>query len=62
MRHTHTHTCTYTHAQVRLDIFEDLHILERQQIRGLLRDWIPEKYRYGSRQCLSSTGVLVSPW
>jgi len=31
--------------QVRLDLFEDLHILERQQIRAILREWVPEKYR-----------------
>eukprot|EP01063_Lacrimia_lanifica_P027218 TRINITY_DN3796_c0_g1_i1.p1 TRINITY_DN3796_c0_g1~~TRINITY_DN3796_c0_g1_i1.p1 ORF type:complete len:495 (+),score=247.89 TRINITY_DN3796_c0_g1_i1:48-1532(+) len=31
--------------KVRLDVFEDLHILERQQIRSILREWVPEKYR-----------------
>eukprot|EP01061_Rhynchopus_euleeides_P034343 TRINITY_DN58127_c0_g1_i1.p2 TRINITY_DN58127_c0_g1~~TRINITY_DN58127_c0_g1_i1.p2 ORF type:complete len:495 (+),score=247.05 TRINITY_DN58127_c0_g1_i1:64-1548(+) len=31
--------------KVRLDIYEDLHVLDRQQIRGILRDWLPEKYR-----------------
>eukprot|EP01064_Diplonema_japonicum_P017978 TRINITY_DN2651_c1_g1_i1.p1 TRINITY_DN2651_c1_g1~~TRINITY_DN2651_c1_g1_i1.p1 ORF type:complete len:494 (+),score=175.60 TRINITY_DN2651_c1_g1_i1:54-1535(+) len=31
--------------KVRLDVFEDLHILERQQIRAILNDWVPEKYR-----------------
>ncbi|KAJ9472334.1 cytochrome C oxidase subunit IV [Diplonema papillatum] len=31
--------------KVRLDVFEDLHILDRQMIRGILHDWIPEKYR-----------------
>eukprot|EP01060_Flectonema_neradi_P022199 TRINITY_DN30476_c0_g1_i1.p1 TRINITY_DN30476_c0_g1~~TRINITY_DN30476_c0_g1_i1.p1 ORF type:complete len:492 (+),score=129.46 TRINITY_DN30476_c0_g1_i1:56-1531(+) len=31
--------------KVRLDIMEDLHAYERQEIRGILREWIPEKYR-----------------
>jgi len=31
--------------KVRLDVFEELHILERQQIRAILREWVPEKYR-----------------
>eukprot|EP00756_Hemistasia_phaeocysticola_P037904 Hpha_TRINITY_DN16726_c0_g4::TRINITY_DN16726_c0_g4_i1::g.80491::m.80491 len=31
--------------KVRLDIFEDLHIIDRQEIRGILREWVPTKYR-----------------
>lgn len=31
--------------KVRLDIFEDLHIIDRQEIRGILKEWVPMKYR-----------------
>eukprot|EP00755_Sulcionema_specki_P012190 Sspe_Gene.50745::Locus_28230_Transcript_2_2_Confidence_0.667_Length_1836::g.50745::m.50745 len=31
--------------KVRLDVYEDLHLHDRQEIRGILREWIPEKYR-----------------
>eukprot|EP01062_Namystynia_karyoxenos_P016823 TRINITY_DN161_c0_g1_i2.p2 TRINITY_DN161_c0_g1~~TRINITY_DN161_c0_g1_i2.p2 ORF type:complete len:510 (+),score=218.01 TRINITY_DN161_c0_g1_i2:121-1650(+) len=31
--------------KVRLDIYEDLHLHDRQEIRGILREWVPMKYR-----------------
>eukprot|EP01065_Artemidia_motanka_P040360 TRINITY_DN503_c0_g1_i1.p2 TRINITY_DN503_c0_g1~~TRINITY_DN503_c0_g1_i1.p2 ORF type:complete len:500 (+),score=253.10 TRINITY_DN503_c0_g1_i1:70-1569(+) len=31
--------------KVRLDVYEDLHVVERQEIRGILREWVPTKYR-----------------
>lgn len=31
--------------KVRLDLYEELHLHDRQEIRGILREWIPLKYR-----------------